>query len=216
MSIFFFFCWLFIFCFVFGFVVLKIFPMWLKDGGFQKLQGKKPYITITPVDTIMKPSRNLMLWRVFPWRYDEWIKPEKIAGWGTRQTRNRTGNVGKVQDSKVTPKPMTRPTAKPAGRRSSKAAAVAPAPVKEVNTKQSPASNITKNSSKRPCSPSTRSGSLSPSLGKSSKTSSGRGTGRTRSERNSVTETSNGLDEGMERNNYDSPTKKCFLYYVCG
>ena len=186
--------------------------MWLKDGGFQKLQWKKPYITITPVYTMMKPSRNLMLWGVFPWRYDEWIKPEKIAGWGTRQTRNRTGNVGKVQDSKATPKPMTRPTAKPAGRRSSKAAAVAPAPVKEVNTKQSSASNITKNSSKRPCSPSTRSGSLSPSLGKSSKTNSGRGTGRTRSERNSVTETSNGLDEGMERNNYDSLTKKmCFL-----
>lgn len=131
-------------------------------------------------------------------RYDEWIKPEKIAGWGTRQTRNRTGGmggVGKAQESNVkpTPKPIARPTAKPAGRRASKAAATAP--VKEASTKPLLASNSTKNSLKRPCSPSTRSGSLSPSLGKSPKTSSGRGTSRTRSERNSVSDMSNGVDE---------------------
>jgi len=37
---------------------------------------------------------------------------------------------------------------------------------------------------------------VSPSLGKSPKTGPGRGTGRTRSERNSLSEVSNGLDEG--------------------
>ena len=137
---------------------------------------------------------------LFLHRYDEWIKPEKIAGWGTRQTRNRTGGmggVGKAQESNVkpTPKPIARPTAKPAGRRASKAAATAP--VKEASTKPLLASNGTKNSLKRPCSPSTRSGSLSPSLGKSPKTSSGRGTSRTRSEKNSVSDMSNGVDEGI-------------------
>lgn len=125
-------------------------------------------------------------------RYDEWIKPEKIVGWGTRQTRNRSGSSSKGQEStgKSTPKPMTRPTAKPVGRRSSKPGA---ASAKETPAKYSAASNGTKSTLKRPCSPSTRSGSLSPSLGKSPKTS--RGTSRTRSERNSLSEISNGLDE---------------------
>ena len=88
---------------------------------------------------------------------------------------------------------MTRPTTKPAGRRTSKAAV---APAKEMVAKPSSASNGSKGALKRPCSPSTRSGSVSPSLGKSPKTGLGRGTGRTRSERNSLSEVSNGLDEG--------------------
>lgn len=127
-------------------------------------------------------------------RYDEWIKPEKIAGWGTRQTRNRTGSTSKGQESnsKSTPKPMTRPTTKPASRRTSKAAV---APAKEMVAKPSSASNGSKCALKRPCSPSTRSGSVSPSLGKSPKTGPGRGTGRTRSERNSLSDVPNGLDE---------------------
>ncbi len=90
---------------------------------------------------------------------------------------------------------MTRPTAKPAGRRTSKSAVV-PAPAKEIASKPLSASNGAKSALKRPCSPSTRSGSVSPSLGKSPKTGPGRGTGRTRSERNSLSEMSNGLDEG--------------------
>lgn len=130
-------------------------------------------------------------------RYDEWIKPEKIVGWGTRQTRNRGGSSSKGQESfaKSTPKPMTRPTAKPVGRRSSKSgtAAAKETPAKETPAKYSVASNGAKSALKRPCSPSTRSIPLSPSLGKSPKTS--RGTSRTRSERNSLSEISNGLDE---------------------
>lgn len=87
---------------------------------------------------------------------------------------------------------MTRPTAKPAGRRTSKSAVTQ---AKDSVTKPSSVSNGAKSVLKRPCSPSTRSGSVSPSL-KSAKTGPGRGTGRTRSERNSLPEMSNGLDEG--------------------
>ena len=135
-------------------------------------------------------------------RYDEWIKPEKIAGWGSRQTRNRTGSTSKLPPSepvaKPTPKPMTRPTAKPAGRRTSKSAPAIP--VREIIAvaKPSSASNGAKSVLKRPCSPSTRSGSVSPSLGKSPKTGPSRSTGRTRSDRNSLSEMSNGLEEGLE------------------
>lgn len=130
-------------------------------------------------------------------RYDEWIKPEKIASWGTRQTRNRTGGPGSAAkgqetNAKSPPKPVTRPTAKPSGRRTNKATAGAG---KEASAKQLPPANGTKSALKRPCSPSTRSGSLSPSLGKSPKSGSGRGTTRTRSERSSASEMSNGLEE---------------------
>ena len=101
---------------------------------------------------------------------------------------------------------MTRPTAKPVGRRLSKPGA---ASAKETPAKYSAASNGTKSTLKRPCSPSTRSGSLSPSLGKSPKTS--RGTSRTRSERNSLSEISNGLDEGLA-STVDRATKRVFVH----
>ena len=137
---------------------------------------------------------------LFHCRYDEWIKPEKIAGCGTRQTRNRTGGPGSAAkgqetNAKSPPKPVARPTAKPSGRRTNKASAGAG---KEASAKQLPPANGTKSALKRPCSPSTRSGSLSPSLGKSPKSGSGRGTTRTRSERSSASEMSNGLEEGRD------------------